>query len=153
MNSRQTIILRLEKQHSLQQEIRRGFMHDNDTVNAELQRQLAMSTQGQTSGSRQMPCDLRVQDPVAGNSQDLSQEKDTSIDFWESRSLDSDPASEDQQGREPEGESEETHDPDSSRLSLSVDESQANESPAGENMRSEQDTESLQNNPDATGCN
>ena len=99
-----------------------------------------------------MPFDLRVQDPVAQNSQDLSQETDTSIDFWESRSLDSDPASEDQQGVEPEGESEETHDPDPSRLSLSVEESQASEAPPGENMHSERDTESRQDDPDATGC-
>ena len=61
---------------------------------------------------------------MARNSQDLSQETDTSIDFWESRFLDSDPASEHQQGVEPEGESGETHDPDPpSRLSLSLEES------------------------------
>ena len=42
--------------------------------------------------------DQRVQDRVAQNSQDLSQKMDTSIDFWESRFLDSDLGSEDQQG-------------------------------------------------------
>ena len=112
-----------------------------------------MSTQGQTARSRRMPFDLRVQDPVAQNTQDLSQETETWIDFSESRSLDADPASENQQGVEPEGESEETHDPDPSRLSLSLEESQASEAPPGENMHSERDTESRQDDPDATGCN
>ena len=137
MNLRQTITQRLEKQLSVRQERREGFTDDHDAVYAELQRQLAMSTQGQTSESRRMPFDLRVQDPVAQNSQDLSLEMDTSIDFWESMSLDSDPASEDQLGVEPEGESEETHDPDPSHLSLSLEESQASEAPPGENMHSE----------------
>ena len=100
-----------------------------------------------------MPFDLRVQDPVVQNSQDLSQETDTSIDFWESSSLDSDPASEDHQGVEPEGDSDEAHDCNPSRLSLSLEESQASEAPPGENMHSERDTESRQDNPDATGCN
>ena len=90
---------------------------------------------------------------MAKNRQDLSQEMDTSRDFWESRSLDSDPASKDQQGVEPEGESEETHDPDPSHLSLSLEESQASKAPPGENMHSERDTESRQDNPDAIGCN
>ena len=112
-----------------------------------------MSTQGQTSGSRRIPFDQRVQDPVAQNSQDLSLETDMSIDFWKSRSLDLDPVSEDQQGVEPEGESEETHDPDPSRLSLSPEESQASKAPPGENMHSERDTESRQDDPDPTGCN
>ena len=76
-----------------------------------------------------------------------------SIDFWELRSLDSDPASEDQQGVEPEGESEETHGPDPSRLSLSLEKSQASETPPGGNMHSERDTASWQDNPDGMGCN
>ena len=101
-----------------------------------------------------MPFDLRVQDPVAQNSQDLSQETDRSIDFWESRFLDSDPASKHQQGVEPEGETGETHDPDPpSHLSLSLEESQAREAAPGENMHSEQDTEGRQDDPDATGSN
>ena len=54
---------------------------------------------------------------------------------------------------EPEGESEETHDPDLSRLSLSLEESQVREASPGENMHSERDTESWQDDPDATGCN
>ena len=75
------------------------------------------------------------------------------IDFWESRSLDSDLASENQQGVEPEGESEETHDPDPSRMSLSLEKSQASKAPPGENIHSEQDTESWQDDLDATRCN
>ena len=135
LNLRQTITQRLEKQHSVRQERREGFTDDNDAVYAELQRQLARPTQGQTS--RQTPFDLRVQDPVAQNSQDLSQETDRSIDFWESRFLDSDPVSEHQQGVEPEGESGETYDPDPpSRLSLSLEESPASEAAPGENMHS-----------------
>jgi hypothetical protein len=154
LNLRQTITQRLEKQHSVRQERREGFTDDNDAVYAELQRQLARPTQGQTSRPRRTPFDLRVQDPVARNSQDLSQETDTSIDFWESRFLDSDPASEHQQGVEPEGESGETHDPDPpSRLSLSLEESQASEAAPGENMQSERDTEGRQDDPDATGSN
>ena len=81
LNLRQTITLRLEKQHSVRLERREGFMDDNDAVYAELQRQLTISTQGETSRSIQMPFGLGVQDPVAQNSKDLSQEKDTSIDF------------------------------------------------------------------------
>ena len=100
MNLRQTITQRLEKQNSVRQERREGFTDDNEAVYAELQRQLARPTQGQTSRPRRKPFDLRVQDPVARNSQDLSQETDTSIDFWESRFLDLDPASEHQQGVE-----------------------------------------------------
>ena len=149
LNLRPTITQRLEKQHSVRHERREGFMADNNTLYAELQRLLAMSTQGQTSRSRRMPFDLRVQDPVAQNSQDLSQEKDTSIDSWESRSLDSDLASEDQQRVEPEGESEETHNPDPSHFSLSLEESQASEGPSGENMHSKRDTKSQQDDPDA----
>ena len=100
LNLRQTITQRLEKQHSVRQEIREGFTDNKDAVYAELQPHLARPTQGQTS--RRTPFDLRVQDPVAQNSQDLSPETDTSIDFWESRFLDSDLASEHQQGVEPE---------------------------------------------------
>ena len=90
---------------------------------------------------------------MARNSQDLSRETDTSIDFWESRFLDSDPASEHQQGVEPEVESGESHDPDPpSLLSLSMEESQAPEGVPGENMQSERDKEGRQDNhPDATG--
>ena len=112
-----------------------------------------MSTQGQASGSRQMPFDQGVQDLVAQNSQYLSQEMDTTMAFWESKSLDSDPASQDQQGVEPEGESDETHDPDPSRLSLSLEESQPSEAPPGDYMHSQRDTESRQDNSDANGCN
>ena len=102
-----------------------------------------------------MPFDLRDQDPVARNSQDLLQETDTSIDFWESRFLDWDPASEHQQGVEPGGESGETHDHDTpSRLSLSLEGSQAREAAPRENMQSERDTEGRQDDPDdATGSN
>ena len=92
LNLRQTITQRLERQHSVRQERREGFTDDKDAVYAELQRQLARPTQGQTS--RLTPFHLRVQDPVAQNSEDLSQKTDTSIDFRESRFLDSDPASE-----------------------------------------------------------
>ena len=94
LNLRQTITQRLEKQHSLQQERREGFTDDNDAVYAELQRQLAKPTEGQTSRARRTPFDLHVQDPVAQNSQGLSQETDASIHFWESSVLDSDPARE-----------------------------------------------------------
>ena len=73
LNLRQMITQRHEKQHSIRQERREGFTDDNDAVHAELQRQLAMSTQVQTSQSRRMPFDLRIQDPVAQNSQELSQ--------------------------------------------------------------------------------
>ena len=139
LNLRQTSIQRHEKQHSVRQERREGFTDDNEAVYAELQRQLAWPTQGQTS--RRTLFDLRVQDLVAQNSQDLSQETDTSMNFCESRFLDSDPASEHQQGVDPEGESGETHDPDPpSRLSLSLEESQASEGAPGENMHSERDT-------------
>ena len=100
-----------------------------------------------------MSFDLCVPDLVAQNSQDLLKETDMTIYFWESRALDSDPASEDQQRVESEGESEESHNPDPSRLSLSLEESQASEAAPGEYMHSEQDTESWQDNPDATGCN
>ena len=152
LNLRQTITQRLKKQHSGRQERREGFTDDNDAVYAELQRQLARPTGGQTS--RRKPFDLRVQDPVAQNGQDLLQETETSIDFSESRFLDSDPASEPQQGVEPEGESRETYDPDPrSRLSLSLEESQASEAAPAENMHSERDTEGRQDNPDATGSN
>ena len=152
LNLRQTISHRLENQHSVQKERRQGFTDDNDAVYVELQRQLSRPTQGQPSGGT--PFDLRVQDPVAQNSQDLSQETDTSKDFWESRFLDSDPASEHQQGVEPEGESGETHDPDPpSRLSLSLEESQPREAAPGENMHSERDTEGRQDDPEATGSN
>ena len=154
LNLRQTITQRLEKQHSVRQERREGFTDDNEAVYAELQRQLAPPTEGQTSRARRTPFDQRVQDPVAQNSQDLSQETDASIDFWESRFLDSDPASEHQQGVEPEGESGETHDPDPpSRLSLSLEESQASEAAPGENTPSERDTEGRLDDPDATGSN
>ena len=154
MNLCQTITQRLEKQHSVRQERREGFTDDNDAVYAELQRQLDRPTQGQTSRPRRTPFDLRVQDPVAWNSQDLSQETDTSIDFWESRFLDPDPASEHQQGVELEGESGETHDPDPpSLLSLSLEESPASEVAPGENMQSERDTEGRQDDPDAMGSN
>ena len=95
LNIGQTITQRLEKQHSVRQERREGFTDDNDAVYAELQRQLARPTEGQTSRARRKPFDLRVQDPVAHNSQDLSQETDASIDFLESRFLDSHPESED----------------------------------------------------------
>ena len=139
LNLRQTITQRHEKQHSVWEERREGFTDDKDAVHAELQRQLARPTQGQTS--RRTLCDLRVQDLVGQNSQDLAQETDTSMDFWESRFLDSDPASVHQQGVDPEGESGETHDPDPpSRLSLSLEESQASEAAPGENMHSERDT-------------
>ena len=132
LNLRQTITQRLEQQHSLRQERCEGFTDDHDAVYAELGRQLARPTQGQTSRPRRTPFDLRVQDPVARNSQDLSQETNMSIVFWESRFLDSDPASEHQQGVEPEQESGETHDPDPpSRLSLSLEESQASEAAPG----------------------
>ena len=154
LNLRQTITQRLEKQHSVRQERREGFTDDNEAVYAELQRQLARPTQGQTSRPRRTPFDLHVQDPVAQNSQDLSPETETSIDFWESRVLDSDPASEHLQGVGPEGESGETHDPDPpSRLYLSLEESQASQAAPGENMQSERDTEGRQGDPDATGSN
>ena len=137
LNLRQTITQRLEKQHSVRQERCEGFTDDNDAIYAELQRQLARQTEGQTSRARQTPCDLRVQDLVAQNGQDLSQETDTSIHFWESRFLESDPASEHQQGVQPEGESGETHDPDPpSRLSLSLEECQASEAVSGEDTPS-----------------
>ena len=71
LNLRQTITQRLEKQHSLQQERGEGFTDDNDAVYAELQCQLAKPTEGQTSRARRTPFDLRVQHPVAQNSQDL----------------------------------------------------------------------------------
>ena len=68
--------------------------------------------------------------------------------------LDSDQASEHQQGVEPEGESGETHDPDPpGHLSLSLEESQESEAAPGENMQSERDTEGRQDDPDATGSN
>ena len=154
MNIGQTITQRIEKQHSVRQERRGSFTDDNDAVYAELQRQLARPTEGQTSRARRTPFDLRVQDPVPQNSQDLSQETDASIDFWESRFLDSDPASEHQQGVEPEGESGETHDTDPpSRLSLSLEESQASEAAPGENTPSERDTEGQLDDPDTTGSN
>ena len=138
LNLRQMITQRLEKQHSVRQERREGFMDDNDAVYAELQRQLARPTEGQTSRARRRAFDLRVQDPVAQNRQDLSQETDASIDFWESRFLDSDPASEHQQGVEHERESGETHDPDpANRLSLSLEDSEASEAAPGENTPSE----------------
>ena len=77
-----------------------------------------------------------------------------SIDFWESRFLDSDPASEHQQGVEPEGESGETHDPNPpSRLSLSLEESQASDAAPGENTPIERDTEGRLDHPDAKGSN
>ena len=66
MNLRQTITERLEKQHSVRQERREGCTDDNDAVYAELQRQLARPTQGQTSRHRRTPFDLRVQDPWPG---------------------------------------------------------------------------------------
>ena len=52
LNLRQTVTQRLEKHHSVRLERREGFTDDNNAVYAELQRQLAMSTQGQTSRSR-----------------------------------------------------------------------------------------------------
>ena len=91
---------------------------------------------------------------MAQNSQDLSQETDASIDFWESRFLDSDPASEHLQGVEPEGDSGETHDPDPpSRLSLSLEESQASQAAPGENTPSERETEGRLDDPDAMESN
>ena len=71
LNLRQKMTQRLEKQHSVRQERREGFTEDNDTVYAELQRQLARPTEGQTSRARRTPFDLHLQDPVAQNSQDL----------------------------------------------------------------------------------
>ena len=154
LNLRQTITQRLEKQQSVQQERREGFTDANDAVYTELQRQLARPTEGQTSRARRTPFDLRVQDPVAQNSQDLSQETDASIDFRESRLLDSDPASEHQPGVEPEGESRETHDPHPpSHLSFSLEESQASEAAPEENTPSERDTEGRLDDPDARGSN
>ena len=153
MNLRQTITQRLEKQHSVRQESREGFTDDNDTVYAELQRQLARPTHGQTSLRRPTPVDMRVQALVAQNSQDLSQETDTSSDFWELRILGSDLVSEHQHQVEPDEEGSETHDPDSlSRLSLSFEESEATEAAPGESMHSERDSEGHQDDPNATGC-
>ena len=84
----------------------------------------------------------------------LSQETDTSIEISESWFLDLDPAIEHQQVVDPEGESGETHDPDPpSRLSLSLEESQASEAAPGENMQSEREREGRQDDPDATGSN
>ena len=81
LNLPQTITQRLEKQHSVRQERREGFTDDNDAVYAELESQLARPTQGQNSRPRRTPFDQHVQDPVARNRQDLSQETVTSIDF------------------------------------------------------------------------
>ena len=65
---------------------------------------------------------------MAYDSQDGSQETDRRIDFQESRFLDLNPESEQQQGVEPEGESRKTHDPNPpSRLILNLEESQASE--------------------------
>ena len=129
-------------------------MDDNGDVYVELERQLPRPTEGQTSRARRRPFDLGIQDLVAQNSQDLSQEMDTSIYFWQLRFLDSDPASEHQQGVEPEGESRETHDPDPpSRLSLSLEESQTRKAALGENSPSERDTEGRQDDPDSTERN
>ena len=72
---------------------------------------------------------------MAQGIQDSSQEKDTSIVFWESCFLHSAPASKHQQAVEPEGERRETHDPDpTSHLSLSLEESQTSETALGENI-------------------
>ena len=91
---------------------------------------------------------------MAPNSQDRSHKTDASIDFWESRVLDSDPASEHWQGVEPEGESGETHDPHPpSRLSLSLEEFPASEAASGENTPIERDTEGRLEDPDATWSN
>ena len=55
---------------------------------------------------------------------------------------------------EPEGEGGETHDPDPpSRLSLSLEESQASEAAPGENMPTDRDTEGRLDDADATGSN
>ena len=62
--------------------------------------------------------------------------------------------SEHQQGVDPDGESEETHDPDPpSRLTLSLKESQASQAAPGKNMHSKRDTEGGQDDPNATGSN
>ena len=154
LNLRQTITRRLKKHHSVQQKRSEGFMNDIDAVYAELQRQLARPTEGQTSRARRTPFDLRVQDPVAQNSQDLSEETDAWIDFWESRFLDSDSVSEHPQRVEPDAGSGETHDPDPpSRLSLTLEESQASVAALVENTPSKRDTEGRQDDPDATGSN
>ena len=91
---------------------------------------------------------------MAQNSRDLLQEIDGSIDFWESKFLDSDPASKYQQWVDSEGGSGETHDPDPrGRLSLSLEKSQASEAARGGNTPSEPDTEGRQDDPDAMGSN
>ena len=101
LNLYEQITQRLEKPHIVRQERRKDYTDDTDTFYAELQRQRARPPEGQTSRARRTAFDLRVQDPVAQNLQNLSQETDRSIGFCESRFLDSDPASEYQQGVEP----------------------------------------------------
>jgi len=97
LNLRQKITERLEKQHSIWQERREGFLDDNDAIYAELKRQLSNQTQGDPARLRQMPIDThvggrgRLEDSQnrlqeTETSQDLSQ---TSID-WELTFLDSD---------------------------------------------------------------
>ena len=152
LNHCQTITQRLEKQHSVRPGRGDSFTADNDAVYAELQRQIARPTQGQTS--RRKPFDLCVQDPVAHNSHDLAPRAEMSIDFGASRFLDWDPTSDHQQRVEPEGESGETPDPDlPSHLSFSLEASQPCERASGENMHSERDTEGRQDDLDATGSN
>ena len=54
---------------------------------------------------------------------------------------------------EPEGEREETHNPDPTRLSLSLKKSQASKALPGGNMRGKRDTSSRQHDPNTTRCN
>jgi len=88
LNLRQKIPQRLEKQHSILQEARDGFLNHNDAVYAELQHQLGNQTPGDPALPRQMLIDTDV-GRLGGlkDSQNLSQETETSLDVSQ-RSID-----------------------------------------------------------------
>jgi len=91
------IAQRLEKQQFIRQERREGFSDDNDTVYAELKRQLGNQTRGDPALPRQMPIDTHI-GGLGGleDSQNPSQETETSLDLsqtsidWERTFRDSD---------------------------------------------------------------
>jgi len=97
LNLCQKITQGLEKQHSIRQERREGFLDDNDAVYAELKHQLGNQTPGDPAQPRQMLIDTHV-GGVGGleDSQNRSKEMETSLDLsqtsidWVLMFLDSD---------------------------------------------------------------
>jgi len=102
LNLHKKITQLLDKQHSIQQEQREGFVDDNEAVYTELKHQLGNRSLGYPALLRQIPIDTHVAGKEGlDDSQNRSQETKTSLDRsqtsikWELKFLDSDPGSND----------------------------------------------------------